>query len=682
MENIEVKLKLKLSLLFSRERTCIKLSLSLWEATMELYSANDTSISRAGLRQTDITTQLESQKKFRAKTQSVMFNAAMMKSKRSLHDESMSVYSGRSGNTENMINQQLYHQQQYPVQDQCSQQQPQNLPIGQYPAGQYPPRQFPPGPYQSGQLPPGQYPPGQLPMGQYPLKQYPAGQYPQQYPVTQNQPIPLPKQRTDKKEFRESYMYLNQYSTDQSQQPQQQNLGRISASSQGSPVQSLQRRFSSQNGGIIGSPMSMTTEEIARKMSLNALMGVRSNDQFGTADSTTLSPVINYMNRIDSGSHENSNSDWESIYDESSIRQRNPTPEMTKAIDRLQAENRSLKKRLKDIELGRDASSIVAIDEKYSKLVEEYDTLVDNYLILETENKKLATENDSFNKTLSKVENSTNLKDKQIKNYDEALKKIIEKIGDIVPSQSDIELLLDELNGDLKEKYKVYLKKPTHSDDKEGEVVSESRKVSTNVSLEDHVNISTLTDAEIIHMLSDDVKTLRLSLSKTNKQLKEITKVYNTKVQEERKTIIVSSMQKMLHNEFLRENPGRKTGLQNFRIIQICPDSGIDRRNKEYSPVPQLANFSSPSTSESPPMSAASKNSMISESNSQRKLNDSDYSNTENESEGEFHDSNDLVPSDELDFFSSSTGKKKNAPAISSLQATSSPIDLQFEKFN
>ncbi|KGK39418.1 hypothetical protein JL09_g1436 [Pichia kudriavzevii] len=613
---------------------------------MELYSANDTSISRAGLRQTDITTQLESQKKFRAKTQSVMFNAAMMKSKRSLHDESMSVYSGRSGNTENMINQQLYHQQQYPVQDQCSQQQPQNLPIGQYPAGQYPPRQFPPGPYQSGQLPPGQYPPGQLPMGQYPLKQYPAGQYPQQYPVTQNQPIPLPKQRTDKKEFRESYMYLNQYSTDQSQQPQQQNLGRISASSQGSPVQSLQRRFSSQNGGIIGSPMSMTTEEIARKMSLNALMGVRSNDQFGTADSTTLSPVINYMNRIDSGSHENSNSDWESIYDESSIRQRNPTPEMTKAIDRLQAENRSLKKRLKDIELGRDASSIVAIDEKYSKLVEEYDTLVDNYLILETENKKLATENDSFNKTLSKVENSTNLKDKQIKNYDEALKKIIEKTR-------------------------------RHS-----EVVSESRKVSTNVSLEDHVNISTLTDAEIIHMLSDDVKTLRLSLSKTNKQLKEITKVYNTKVQEERKTIIVSSMQKMLHNEFLRENPGRKTGLQNFRIIQICPDSGIDRRNKEYSPVPQLANFSSPSTSESPPMSAASKNSMISESNSQRKLNDSDYSNTEIESEGEFHDSNDLVPSDELDFFSSSTGKKKNAPAISSLQATSSPIDLQFEKFN
>jgi hypothetical protein len=537
-----------------------------------IYGDTETGVSRVGLRQTDLTTRLENNRKYKNKTKSVMYNAAMSKSKNSLLDN-VSLTSHKSGSTDMLLNNGLNPNLQtrnmnnnlsYNTQQSC------------YNNGIPMPRQQPSQNRNN-------WPQNNVQNDYY--QEYDShSQHPQGYNNgynnnynRQDQQISIPQQGqasyelNGKKKYRESYMYLNNFGTNQTdnyqqqqqQQQQQQthhlNLKRIS----GSP-NFIQRRFSS-HGGVIGSPMTINNEENARKISFNALMGVHtpiSNNNENIID------TLNYMNSIDN------NEEWESIDEggyyasgskinitDNNINQ----SEMTKIIQRLQLENRNLKKRLKDIELGHDSNSIVADDEKYSKLEENYNELANSYILKENETKNLVIQNDSYFKDITSLRSKLSNSEDLISKFTALTRIMIERLPNFVRKKDTFNSLfidsissINELPVQIKDSYLRAIEK--------FDIQKNNKQLDFN-----DVNI---TDADIIKMLKDDVSNLYSALLRSEDKLKKMDKVYNSKIQDERKTIIVSSLQSKLHNEFLSENSNsnKKIGLKNFRIIKIFPN--------------------------------------------------------------------------------------------------------------
>lgn len=504
--------------------------------------------SRVGLRQTNLSSQLENNKKYKNKTKSVMINAALSMSKNSLLDNN-SLHSHHTNASTEMLNFMTSgnsnggsHNTIIPSSSNYNNNNNNNDNFyNQHTNGSF------------NQLPPkssNQRWQNNQGYNQHPNQQY--GQGYNNYNQYQNQQYPANNQRQhhdNKTNYRESYMYLNNYDTnheqDQHQQQRQQlpplNLKRIS----GSP--NTQHRTFSSHGGVMASPtMSVNNEEYARKLSFNALMGVNVNH--------------------DSSMVEN-DEDWESIDEGAIIHEtkknsnKNNPEELENVIQRLTLENRNLKKRLKDIELGHDLNSIVAEDEKYAKLEDNYNELVQSYDNIENETKKLMNQNSSYYNDIESLRLTLCNKDEIISKFTSLTRCIIERLPNFIKQEETFNsLFVDSIGiGEIPEQINdCYLRT----------VEKFNLKTAKNTS---KINESNLTDDDIIDMLKFDVKNLYSALLRSQNNFKNTDKNLNKKIQDERKTIIVSSLQSKLHSEFINENPdNKKIGLKNFKILNIC----------------------------------------------------------------------------------------------------------------
>ncbi|KAG0672787.1 hypothetical protein C6P42_003124 [Pichia californica] len=402
--------------------------------------------------------------------------------------------------------------------------------------------------------------------------------------------LQLNKQRTTgavKKDFRESYMYLNQFNNGSNM-----NLHQQTQNGNNSPQQTLQRRFSGQNGGVVGSPMSMTNEEAARKISFNNLIGNTSINNSNLNDDDIMN-TLDYMNNMDNNNNNNNNNEWEYIDEEGDdddnddnenddddddndeLAEENLTPiEMRKMIDRMKFENRGLKKKLKDIELGHDASSIVANDEKYIKLEDEFTDLASKYLIIENEVKNMNKQNESYFKDITNLRSELHQSEENVAKFNALSKNIIEKLPNFVNQKDNFLILMgniDLIPESIKDSYQISLKK--------------YNELITNKNIQNSTD-GNLTDEDIMKLLKDEVKQLNEALIRQDKLLKHKDKVYNQKIQEERKTIIVSSLQKSLRYEFINQDPNNKRfGLKNFKILKICPDDKNSNDDLNIEPI-------------------------------------------------------------------------------------------------
>lgn len=562
---------------------------------LRMYDDSESSITRAGLRQTDLSTQLENstKKKHRLKTQSILYNGAMAKSKGSLLDD-ISVNSGNSNNLEaNMMNMNsnLYHQTNHNNNSNINNQhhiydQP-YVNYSKFPQNGYSNQGYSDYPYTHRNnsnnnvtyLNSRQQQPHQPHQHQH-QHQHQFQHQQQQQQQQQRQNIPLPKQREPKNAFRESYMYLNKIETNPNAQNTfipHLNLKRMSSS----PKNISQRRFSSQNGAVMGSPMS--TEEHARKLSINSLMGgVNFNSSFNDNDSTNIIDTINYMNNLNDEIEE-----WKSIDEDNDTLSKT---ELKKMLQRFQLENRSLKKKLKDIELGHDSSSIVANDEKFLRLEDEFNELSNDYALIENEMKNLTLQNKSYFNDITSLRNELNKNNNTISEFTILSRNLIEKIPNFIKQKEHFTLLLGDLNQIPEQIKDNYLKS------------IEKYDIDLTIS---NATDGNLTNDDIMEILKNDVKKLNYALSRSSNLIKQMDKIYGRKIQEERKTIIVSSLQRTLHNEFITENPKLKNfKLKNFKLLSIYPCLDLNLNDpptnsssfSNLSQHAQLSSSTSPST--------------------------------------------------------------------------------------
>lgn len=625
---------------------------------MDFYGDhNTTGVARVGLRQTDLSTQLETKKKYKNKTQSIMMlNSNFSKSKGMLHDN-MSV---RSGNSTDLLQSMLDQSSQHSLGQQQQQQQQQPQPQQQHMQVNY----------QQNNI----YPHNNQYQGytQQVQQQHQHQQYQQQYQQqhqNQQQPqqqIHIPKQRSNKN-YRESFMYLN--GANKSNQEFTTN-----GVTNGSPVM-LQRRFSSQNGGgIIGSPMNFSNEEQARKISFNALMGVTGEEG--------INDTINYMNLIEQNQKNSdrgiNEDDWISI-DEEPIDTQYSKPmtrkgsenDKDKIIQRLQLENRNLKKKLKDIELGHDSNSIVANDEHYNRLETEYDELAKNFELIDNETKNLIVQNDAYVKDVNRLKGEIDSAGVKNDELVKILKNVIDESTRYIKEKKPytelfgfVESCKDSLPLQVIQLYKTNLLK--YDNNKYVAAIGD-----------------TLSEDEIIKMMKLEIGILVDANKSLRADVKNIDHILNKKIFDERKTIVVSTLQKSMNNEFLKNHPDFKlkkfnkfnVGNNGFKLINLVPSTiddeldDVDDVNDDVDQTvnseltftesqfsPQIVDRKSiqlPSISTSPvtPVSANSMSSIIDKR--------STYSSTTTEeSEQEFHST-----------------KSKSSIAIDS------PLDIQYETF-
>ncbi|GAV27225.1 hypothetical protein PMKS-000689 [Pichia membranifaciens] len=77
--------------------------------------------------------------------------------------------------------------------------------------------------------------------------------------------------------------------------------------------------------------------------------------------------------------------------------------DLQKILLSVKGENKGLKKKLKDIELGHESSSIIANDGKYIKLEEEFSDLATRYMNIESEVEHMTIENESHLKDIAQL---------------------------------------------------------------------------------------------------------------------------------------------------------------------------------------------------------------------------------------------------------------------------------------
>lgn len=313
------------------------------EPPLQVQGDMESSLARAGLRQTDLNHQLEmnNKKRHRLKTQSILLNGKVNASISSFHDE-MSLnsgnnhYMGSNKSNDNLLYQQHHPQQHYHPQ-QLPQQYQQPLPPQQY--HQYSPQQRQPLP------PPQQY-------SNYNNVQYSPDQHTHQYNHT-----PLRINDNTNTKYRESYMYFDE----------------------GHEV-SLQRRFSS-HGGVIGTPMSNQTDDqssnpnkrVSLTQSMIGMVPLTPNDP-------TNSKSLEYMNTLDG---DDDKDDWIDI---------------SPVHEKLKLDNRNLKKRLKDMEIKYETShSTNPIELENEKLSNENSDLLKSISKLKLDS---MSSKDKFNELL------------------------------------------------------------------------------------------------------------------------------------------------------------------------------------------------------------------------------------------------------------------------------------------
>lgn len=546
--------------------------------TIAMYDDNSSGIARAGLRQTDLSVQLENsnKKKHRNKTQSVLYNGAMAKSKSSLFDGTSLFSEVSSGDYQSSNNQASQQQQQQQQQMMMANQQMAMAQQGYagYPQVQYNAQMYSSSNHSNPSFQQGYYPQqGYYSQGQYPNYQqqqqqnylganqaYPGYQYAPQQQQQQQQGVRVAKQRKGKKGFRESYMYLNSVNTsgeliNMAQQPQV-NM----PVANGSPTPSLQRRFSAQNGGVVGSPMSMTNDENARKLAFPTIMnGMGHALNVNDGDHANHGTTVNDWESIDEDDDDEEDyEDEDEDVDESEYDSLSKA-ELQKILLSVKGENKGLKKKLKDIELGHDSSSIVANDEKYIKLEEEFSDLATKYVSIESEVENLTNENETYLKDIALLKAELKQSEAAADICTTLSRTMIERIPNFVKQKDSFFLIMGDTS-DIPEQLQECYTRSVEKYQGEG--------------FENPAD-GNLSDSDIMKMLKNEVRDLQAALTRSENTVKQLDKIYSQKLHEERRTIIVSSLQKTLHNEFVSDhsNAGARAGLKHFRIVDICPSA-------------------------------------------------------------------------------------------------------------
>lgn len=347
----------------------------------------DQNLGRAGLRQTDLSHQLEmnNKKRHRLKTQSILLNGKANKSLHSLTDQ-QSVHSGGHPLQLGHSTDQLMH---YPPQQQYYQQQV--------------PMQMAPQQHQA-------YYGHGSPHAQYAYQQYPPQMHhPQQYQQQQH----FQTRSNDTKQYRESYLYFDEGLEDQAQQQQQLHNEKYY---QQQP-QPQTRKFS--YTGVIGTPMSTPpTEEsptLTKRLSFTqSITGLPMNTSTNT---TTMEKSLEYMNSVDD---DNSHTGAD-MYDTDDAAWVDMSPALNN--NKLKLANRNLKKKLKDMEL-------------------KYEVVSPNDI--ELENERLQLENEQLTKSISKLKLDALSSNDKLKEIDHFTKELITRLPNYI---NDKEIYLDIING-------------------------------------------------------------------------------------------------------------------------------------------------------------------------------------------------------------------------------------------
>ena len=357
-------------------------------------------------------------------------------------------------------------------------------------------------------------------------------------------------------------MYLNSVNTSSelihmAQQPQV-SLPVVN----GSPTPSLQRRFSAQNGGVVGSPMSMTNDENARKLAFPAIMsGMGHPLNVNDGDHANYDTTVNDWESIDEDDDDEDYSEDDDDDDEDvdeSEYDNLSKADLQKILLSVKGENKGLKKKLKDIELGHESSSIIANDGKYLKLEEEFSDLATRYMNIESEVEHMTIENESHLKDIAQLKEELQQSVAVTSRFITLSRTMIERIPNFVKQKDNFFLILGDASNIPDQLQECYTR-------------SVEKYQAENNS--DNPADGNLSDGDIMKMLKNEVKDLHAALTRSENTVKQLDKIYSQKLHEERRTIIVSSLQKTLHNEFVSDhpNPGARAGLKHFRIVDICP---------------------------------------------------------------------------------------------------------------
>lgn len=277
--------------------------------------------------------------------------------------------------------------------------------------------------------------------------------------------------------------------------------------------------------------MVFNSEEQARKISLNALIGVPS-DEFN--DSISL------------------DQDWISI-DEGEDDNYHQVSKNDETIARLQLENRNLKKKLKDIELGHDSNSIVANDEHYTRLENQYNELSQNFDLMECETNNLIEQNDAYFKEMTRLKEELSKINNSNKILTELLNKTIESAPIYITEKSNFVKLFSPVKDSnipisISNTFQKSLDKYTSNVEKNGD------------------------NNDLIKMLQFEVRNLKNTNKLLHVKIKTNDNLNAKKISLERRTIIVAAMQNSLHNEFQKSQSNKPTRWFNkIPTIDIVP---------------------------------------------------------------------------------------------------------------
>lgn len=496
---------------------------------------NGSSITRAGLRQTDLSTQLDlnNKKKHRLKTQSILYNGKNG-SKSSLLDQG-SVNSNQQ-QYQHQHQQQHHYQQQFQhhgAQLQFSNQQyyaPPSVKSSYYEESissgsmNYPYNQS--APYRNFQSNEQLYHSQQhhgynnqhavnyATNTHYGSQENNTSDYlEQQQQQQQPPPPPSPQQQqtlnyAKKRQVRESYMYLEEMN------------GNQSFNSLQSPV--LQKRFSSQTG-IVGSPMSTPPDETSKRLSFSSALGLpaNSNSNYEQLDGTTN--TLKFMNTVDGDEEEEDDDEWIDT-------------DGSDQLTHIKRQNNELHLKLKQLQNKIDFSKEEALEKQIQNLNSENKTQTEN----------LARLND-----LLKNEKSQN---EEILTFTNELIKLLPQnlINDNL-----IDLIAD---GNLSNESKKHYKK----------LLNLNKPVAKSTTPQLSKFSGELSDKDILQILKNDVKMLSDAVIKLREEKKSLETHFNLKIQEERKTIRITATRKILNNEFNASTSGNKKKImlkKGFKLI-------------------------------------------------------------------------------------------------------------------
>lgn len=299
----------------------------------------------------------------------------------------------------------------------------------------------------------------------------------------------------------------------------------------------LHRRFSS-HGGVIGTPMSTPDEDRSsganRRVSLTqSVIGMIPL----TPNDPSNSKSLEYMNTLDG---DDDNDDWVDI---------------SPAAEKLKLDNRTLKKKLKDMEIKYETHQAINP--------------------VELENEKLANENSELVKSISKLKLECLSSSDKFSELLAFSQELIKRLPKYIP---DREICLDVINGiqvptDLKPQFEASL----------GSYDSKSKA-------KKHIE-GTLSDDDLMKLLRSDIKILSSTVNRLSLEKRQMEKLYAKRLNEERRTIRMAAKHKVVHNEFRKSSSYKPNLIKEIKLIN--PVLIVDENNlKSQNSTPLMSSSS------------------------------------------------------------------------------------------